>query len=91
LLFPTKQSHVIRRLLRLRTSAPRSDIIHIRIAAPVNSGFLEIHGIQGKRNSPVGNDSAYPGEGPITGKITDISSIFAWNLHQDAQIIHKVE
>jgi hypothetical protein len=63
----------------------------MRIAAPVIAGFVEIHGIQGKRNSPVGNDSAYPGEGSISGKTTVISSIFAWNLHQEAQIIHTFE
>ena len=35
LLFPTKQSPVIRRLLRLRTRAPRSDIFHIRFASDI--------------------------------------------------------
>ena len=38
LLFPTKQSHVTRRLLRLRTSAPRSDIIHTE-----NCCFARVH------------------------------------------------
>jgi hypothetical protein len=52
---------------------------------------VKIFGFCGKRNSPAGNDSAYPCEGTLSGKTTIIKGIFAWNYHRDIEHHCKAE